>query len=114
MRLRPIEKPKGFMMRVAFWATRREFGKVMTTMKVLFPRAPKMVKLFYEIQKYEMAGMRLDKELHFLLASLVSRINGCGCCVDIAQSMAIRERVRGEKFAAVSDCSTCALFDSRE
>ena len=114
MRLEPIDKPKGFMMRVAFWATRREFGKVMTTMKVLFPRAPKMVKLFYEIQKYETTGMRLDRELHFLLASLVSRINGCGCCVDIAQSMAIRAHMGGDKIDAVSEYASNPHFTVRE
>lgn len=47
-------------------------------MKVLFPRAPKMVRLFYETQKFETNGIRLEKGLHFMVASLVSQINGCG------------------------------------
>jgi len=81
---------------------------------VLFPRAPRMVKLFYEIQKYETAGMRLDKELHFLLAGLVSRINGCGCCVDIAQSMVIRAHMGRDKIDAVSEYASSPLFSERE
>jgi len=32
MRLEPIEKPKELMMRIAYWMTRRQFGKVMTLM----------------------------------------------------------------------------------
>jgi alkylhydroperoxidase family enzyme len=114
MRLQPIDKPTGLMMRIAFWATRREFGKVMTTMKVMFPRAPKMVKLFYEIQKFETKGMRLEKGLHFMVASLVSQINGCACCTDIARSMVIREELDMEKLNAILQYGTSSLFSNRE
>lgn len=38
MRLEPIEKPKGLLMRAAYWMTRRQLGKVMTPMKVVYPR----------------------------------------------------------------------------
>src|SRR5262249_49696442 len=114
MRLEPIDKPKGFTMRIAFWATRREFGKVMTTMKVLFPRAPKMVKLFYEIQKYETAGARLEKELHFFLAGLVSRLNGWGCCVHIPHSLGTRAHMGRDKIDAVSEYASSPLFSERE
>lgn len=53
MRLTPIEKPKGLRMRMAFWFTRRKFGKVMTPMKVMFTRMPGAVKLSYEISKFD-------------------------------------------------------------
>jgi hypothetical protein len=56
MRLEPIDKPKGLLMRVAFWMTRPQFGKVMTPMKVLYPRMPGMLKLSYEIVKFETKG----------------------------------------------------------
>jgi alkylhydroperoxidase family enzyme len=114
MRLEPIEKPKGLMMRVAFWMTRRQLGKVLTAMKVLYPRMPRMLKLSYEIQKFEMKGIRLEPELHFMVATLASQINGCGCCVDIARSMAIRQHLEMEKFNALSEYRTSPLFSDRE
>jgi len=83
-------------------------------MKVLFPRAPRMVKLFYEIQKYETTGLRLDKSLHFMIASLISEINGCACCLDVARSMVIRENMSMEKFEALSDYKTSPLLSARE
>ena len=52
MRLKPIEKPVGIKMRIAFWMTRRQFGKVMTPMKVLYPRVPEMMNLGYETTKF--------------------------------------------------------------
>ncbi len=32
--LSPIEKPKGLMMKLAYYFTRRQFGKVLTPLKV--------------------------------------------------------------------------------
>lgn len=35
--LPPIEKPQGLMMKLAYYFTRRQFGKVLTPLKVLGP-----------------------------------------------------------------------------
>ena len=114
MRLEPIEKPKGLMMRIAFWMTRRQFGKVLTAMKVLYPRVPGAMKLSYEIQKFEMKGLRIELGLHYMVAALASHINGCGCCVDIARVIAIREHLGLEKFNALPEYQTSPLFSDRE
>jgi hypothetical protein len=45
VRLEPIQKPKGLRMRIAYWMTRRELGKVMTPMKVVYPRIPERAAL---------------------------------------------------------------------
>src|SRR5262245_8656095 len=114
MRLEPIEKPKGLMMRIAFWMTRRRLGKVITPMKVMYPRMPGALRLSYEIQKFEQKGLQLDPALHFMVGTLVSQINGCAFCVDIGRAMAIREHLGLEKFNALSAYSTSSLFSERE
>jgi alkylhydroperoxidase family enzyme len=114
MRLKPIEKPNGFMIRIAYWMTRRQFGKVMTPMKVLLPRVPGAMKLFYEIQKFETKGIRLEPGLHYMVGTLVSEISGCSCCVDITRSMAIRKHLGMEKFNALSEHRKSPLFSDRE
>ena len=70
MRLEPIEKPTGLLMRLAFWRTRRQLGKVITPMKVMYPRMPGVLKLSYEIQKFEQKGIRLEPGLHFMVGTL--------------------------------------------
>ncbi len=114
MRLEPIEKPKGLMMRIAYWMTRRQFGKVMTPMKVVTARIPASLRLTYEIQKFQMKGIRLESGLHLMVVTLASQVNGCGFCVDLAQAMAIREHLGMEKFNALSECRTSPLFSDRE
>ncbi len=114
MRLEPIEKPKGLLMRIAYWMTRRQLGRVMTPMKVLYPRMPGVLRLSYEIQKFEMKGIRLEQGLHFMVATLAAQINGCGFCVDLARAMAIREHLGMEKFNALSEYRTSPIFSDRE
>jgi alkylhydroperoxidase family enzyme len=114
MRLEPIEKPKGILMRIAYWMTRRQLGKVMTPMKVVYPRMPGVLRLSYEIQKFELKGIRLEPALKFLVVTLAGQINGCGFCVDIARAMAIRQHLGMEKFNALSEYRTSPLFSNRE
>jgi alkylhydroperoxidase family enzyme len=114
MRLQPIEKPKGLMMRIAFWMTQRQFGKVMMPMKVIYPRMPEAMKLSYEIQKFETKGIKLDPGLHLMIASLASEINGCAFCLDLARAMAIREHLGMEKFNALLEYKASPLFSERE
>jgi alkylhydroperoxidase family enzyme len=114
MRLKPIEKPKGLLMRVAFWMTRRQFGKVLTPMKVMYPRVPGMLKAAYEIQKFETNGIHIEKGLHFMLGALISQINGCNFCVDISRAVAISEGVGTDKFNALAEYRNNPLFSDRE
>ncbi|HEV2197931.1 MAG TPA: hypothetical protein VGR55_20270 [Candidatus Acidoferrum sp.] len=45
--LPPIEKPKGLMMKLAYYFTRRQFGKVLTPLKVHSARLPIGFGQFY-------------------------------------------------------------------
>jgi alkylhydroperoxidase family enzyme len=114
MRLEPIERPKGLLMGIAYWMTRRQLGKVMTPMKVVYPRMPGVLRLSYEIQKFELKGIRLEPGLKFMVVTLAAQINGCGFCVDIARAMAIRQHLGMEKFNALSEYRTSPLFSNRE
>ncbi|MDA4111297.1 MAG: carboxymuconolactone decarboxylase family protein [Thaumarchaeota archaeon] len=114
MRLEPIEKPKGIMMRFAHWGTRRQLGKVMTPIKIVTARIPGSIKLTNEIVKFEMKGIKLEPELHYMVISLASKINGCDFCIDLARAMAIREHLGMEKFDALLDYKNSSLFSDRE
>ncbi len=114
MRLEPIEKPKGLMMRIAYWMTRRQLGKVMTPLKVVSARMPGSMRLSYEIQKFQMKGIRLEPGLHFMVTTLAAQINGCAFCMDIGRAMAIRQHLGMEKLNALSDYRTSPLFSDRE
>ena len=114
MRLEPIEKPRGFMMRMAYWGMKRQMGKVMTPVKVVGARMPGSLKFTNEIVKFETKKIRLEPELHYLIGALGSQINGCSWCTDFARFVAIRDNVGLEKLNALSEYRTNPIFTSRE
>lgn len=112
--LPPIEKPKGLMMKLAYWATRRQFGKVLAPLKVFSARLPVAFGLFYG-----KVG-RLDKKLLLppqtvlLIRGQVARINVCLFCIDIGRSFAIKAAMSEEKFDALEHYGTNPSFTDAE
>ena len=113
-RLKPIKKPDGLKMRFVYWMMRRKLGKVMTPVKVVTARIPGSLGLNRKFQKFHANGIRLEPELKLMVGTLVSEINGCGFCVDLAQSEVIRENLGMEKFDALAEYQTSPLFSDRE
>lgn len=114
MRLEPVEKPKGFMLRLAYWGMRRQFGKVMTPASVVLARMPGSLKVTGAIGKFEMKRIRLDQEVHYLVAAHTAQINRCGFCTDFARWMFVRAHFGMEKFDALPEYRTSPLFTDRE
>lgn len=113
-RLAPIEHPKGFMMRLAYWGMKRQFGKVMTPVKVMSTRVPESLKPTAAIVKFSTKGLRLDPSLVLLIGDLASQINGCAFCLDLGRAMALRSHLDMKKFEALRDYKTSPLFTERE
>ncbi len=113
-RLAPIEHPKGLVMRLAYWGTRRKFGKVMTPLKVVNARLPGSAKVTIALTKFQMKRISLDLELQLLIADLASTINGCAFCLDLGRSVALRSNMGLAKFEALEEYRTSPLFTERE
>jgi len=109
-----IEKPHGLMMKLAFHFTRRQFGKVLTPVKVYSARLPAAFGMFYaKVAKLD-GKLRLRRELVFLIREQVARINMCLFCVDIGRWAAIKESMNEAKFEALEHYTTSTLFTDAE
>jgi len=112
--LSPIEKPHGLMMKLAYYFTRRQFGKVLTPLKVHSARLPSAFGLFYaKIGRLD-KKLTLPPETVFLIREQVARINVCRFCIDIGRSFAIKASMKEAKFDALDQYSTSALFTDAE
>jgi len=112
--LSPIEKPKGLMMKLAYYFTRRQFGKVLTPLKVHSARLPSAFGLFYaKIGKLD-KKLTLPPETVLLIREQVARINVCRFCMDIGRSFAIKASINEAKFDALDQYSISSLFTDAE
>src|SRR6266568_8198162 len=112
--LPPIEKPEGLIMKLAYYFTRRQFGKVLTPLKVHSARLPPAFGLFYtKIGKLD-KKLTLPPETALLIREQVARINVCLFCMDIGRSFAIKETMNEAKFDALEQYRTSPLFTDAE
>jgi alkylhydroperoxidase family enzyme len=112
--LAAIENPKGLITKLAYAMTRRQFGKVLTPVKVAYSRLPPAFGLFTsKIPKLE-RKLSLPAETAMLIRERVARLNGCSFCIDIGRAMVIKESMDEAKFDALEDYRTSSLFTDAE
>jgi len=112
--LPPIEKPKGLMMKLAYYLARRQFGKVLTPLKVHSARLPVAFGLFYSKVAQLDKKLQLPPETVLLIREQVARINVCLFCMDIGRSFTIKASMNEAKFDALEQYHTSPLFTDAE
>ena len=112
--LPPIEKPKGLMMKLAYYFTRRQFGKVLTPLKVHSARLPTAFGLFYSKIGNLDKKLLLPREMVMLIREQVARLNVCLFCIDIGRSFTIKALMNEAKFEALEQYRTSPLFTDAE
>ena len=112
--LAPIEKPKGLTMKLAYYFTRRQFGKVLTPLKVHSARLPPAFGMFYgKVGKLD-KKLVLPPETVLLIREQVARINICTFCMDIGRSFTIKASMNEAKFDALDQYRSNPLFTEAE
>ena len=112
--LPPVEKPQGLSMKLAYYFTRRHFGKVITPLKVHSARLPPAFGLFYSKVQNLDKKLLLPQETALLIRVQVARINVCLFCIDTARWAAIKESMNEAKFDALEHYGTSTLFSDAE
>ena len=112
--LPPIENPKGLVMKLAYHFARRQFGKVLTPLKVHSARLPAEFGMFFSKVTPLDKKLVLPPETVMLIRERVARINVCLFCIDIGRAYTIRESMDQAKFDALEQYSTSPLFNHAE
>jgi len=112
--LPPIEQPGTLTMKLAYYFTRRQFGKVLTPLKVYSARLPAAFGLFYgKVSKLD-KKLLLPPETAMLIREQVAHINVCLFCIDIGRSFTIKGSMNQAKFDAIEEYRTSSLFSDAE
>jgi alkylhydroperoxidase family enzyme len=112
--LPPIENPQGLIKKLVYFFTRRQFGKVLTPVKVYSARLPVAFDLFYAKISSLDKKLTLPPEMILLIREQVSHVNVCEFCIDIGRSFTIKASMNEDKFDALNEYSTSPLFSERE
>ena len=102
------------MLKLVYAMSRRQFGKVMTPLKVFVARMPLAFGMFVgKISKLD-KKLELPPETIMLVRERVARLNVCLFCIDIGRAYAIQSRMNEAKFDAMDDYATSPLYNDAE
>ena len=102
------------MMKIVFYFTRRQFGKVLGPLKVFAARMPTAFGQFYG-KTYKLdKKLQLPRETAVLIREQVARTNVCLFCMDSGRWAAIKESLNEAKFDALERYTTSPLFTDAE
>ena len=112
--LPPIEHPKSLVMKLVYRMTQRQFGKVLTPLKVFAARMPAAFGQFYgTIAKLD-RKLTLKPETAMLVREQVARTNVCTFCIDIGRWFTIQSSMNQAKFDALEEYRTDPAFSDGE
>jgi alkylhydroperoxidase family enzyme len=112
--LPPIENPQSTMMKLVYAMSRRQFGKVMTPLKVFAARMPLAFGMFTgKIARLD-KKLTLPRETAMLVRERVAQLNVCLFCIDIGRAFVIKASMNEAKFDALEDYATNPLFSEAE
>jgi len=116
MRLEPIENPKSIFLKIAYWVTKRQYGKVMSPLKVIYARKSELLSFAMKIVKFEAKQNSLSTDLRLLIKVAAATQNGCAFCQDIALAHAVKGKIGTEKFVALMarDSAKISAFSQTE
>jgi alkylhydroperoxidase family enzyme len=112
--LPPIDKPRGLTMRLAYYLSRRKFGKVPGPIKIYSARLPPAFAMFYGKIGQLDKKLQLPRETVFLIREQVARLNICLFCMDIGRAFAIESAINEAKLDALDRYRDSPLFSDAE
>jgi alkylhydroperoxidase family enzyme len=112
--LSPIEKPRGLMIKLAYYFTRRKFGKVPSPIGIHAARLPPAFGMFYGKVAQLDKKLQLPRETIFLIREQVARLNICLFCVDIGRVFATESAMNVDKLDALDRYRDSPLFSDAE
>jgi alkylhydroperoxidase family enzyme len=113
--LPPIDRPRGLLLKMVYFFTRRQFGKVATPIAVFSARMPVAFMLFYGKVSRLDRKLALPSRTAVLIRERVASINTCLFCMDATRWYATRESADNlARFDALPDYRTSPLFSDAE
>jgi alkylhydroperoxidase family enzyme len=102
------------MLKLVYAMSRRQFGKVLTPIKIVYARMPLAFGNFIgKISRLD-KKLQLPLETQALIRERVARINVCLFCIDIARAIIIKSKLNEAKFNALNEYATSPLFSEAE
>lgn len=113
-RILAIDSPPTFKMKFVYWYSKRLFGRVLETLKIIYVRRPKLFPPYLRLLNSLERGIELDKNIITLIKAHISTLNGCEFCIDIAIRTSQKDNTLIKQIGSLPNIVGNTLFSPRE
>jgi len=92
MRLSPIDRPKALLLRIAYFISKKEYGKVLAALRIIYARSIPILMASMKIIKTE-KKLSLPNEIRIFIRYYTSHLNDCPFCSNAIAFMAEKEKL---------------------
>lgn len=112
-RLTPVENPGSLTLKIAYFLSKKQFGKVIAPLRYIYARSiPALmtsVKIFNSEKK-----LSLPKETKLFIRYYTSHLNDCPFCSNTAEFMAGKEKLALQQWKEFVNFRNSSKFSDRE
>ena len=113
IRLAPIEKPGSLFLKLAYNMAKRQFGKVIMPLKVIYARVPALLMLSGKMESTE-KKLSLPQNIKILIKNFISHLNDCKFCSDFSEYEAAKNSVEGRKIIELLNYRNSNVYSDLE
>jgi alkylhydroperoxidase family enzyme len=113
-RISPIENPRSWKIKFFYFVFKKYFGKNIMPAKVIYSRVPKLLDVSMKFTGIDNSIKDIEPELKMMIKYFIAEENGCTFCMDIAQKIAIKNKVGFDKFFETKNFETSQKFSDKE
>jgi alkylhydroperoxidase family enzyme len=113
MRLTPIENPQSLLLKIAYYISKKQFGKVIAPLKYIYSRSTPAMMTSMKIYKSE-NKLSLPKETKLLIRYYTSHLNDCPFCSNSTEFMAQKENVELQQWKEFMNFRNSDKFSEKE
>jgi alkylhydroperoxidase family enzyme len=113
--LPPVERPRGLLLKIVYFFSRRQFGKVPGPLTVFSARMPTSFLSFYGKVSRLDKKLKVSKQTAVLVREQVASLNMCHFCMDATRWYGLREATENEAlFDALPEYGISPLFSDAQ
>lgn len=113
MRLTAIEHPKGIILKFFYWISRRQYGKVLSVLKVIYARSKPVLFASLKILSAD-NKLSLPKQTRILIRFFTSNLNNCRFCANAMRYQAYKAGMDRLQLKEVLQFATSDRFTEKE
>lgn len=114
MKLQPIQKPKSLKLKLAYWLTKKQIGKVITPMKVVYARKPALIGFVQKLLNIDGKKLVISPELREMVRYYTATFNRCSFCQDMSRSRGLKINLHNEKLEQLFEFRSSKHFSEAE